>query len=67
LLAGAEPDGAVPAAVLALAGEDAVAMPTVLPATSAPATIVAPSSLDLVIAVNLLGLRVALTHPAPRR
>jgi hypothetical protein len=54
-LAAAEPDEAVPVAVLAVAGEDAVAIPTVLPAASAPATIVAPSSLDMVIAVNLLG------------
>jgi hypothetical protein len=45
----------VPVALLAVAGEDAMAMPTALPPASAPATIVAPSSLDMVIAVNLLG------------
>jgi hypothetical protein len=55
-LAAAAPGGAVPVVVLAVAGEDAVAMPTALPAARAPATIAAPSSLDMVIAINLLGV-----------
>jgi hypothetical protein len=45
-----------PVAVLDVVGEDAVAMPTAPPPARAPATIVAPSSLDMVMAVNLLGL-----------
>jgi hypothetical protein len=46
----------VPVAVVAVAGDDAVAMPTALAPARAPATIVAPSSLDMVIAVDLLRL-----------
>ena len=53
-LAAPEPDGAVPAAVLAVAGDDATAIPTTLPPARAPATIVAPRSLDMVIAIDLL-------------
>jgi hypothetical protein len=48
-LAAAEPDGDVPVAVFAVAGDDAVAMPTALAPARAPATIVAPSSLDMVM------------------
>jgi hypothetical protein len=49
-------DEVVPVAPLAVVGEEAVAMPTALPPARAPATIVAPSSLEMFTAINLLGL-----------
>jgi hypothetical protein len=57
---------AVPAAVVAvLPGAAAAAMAAAVPPARAPATIVAPSSLDMVIAANLLGVDRLLARIVP--